>query len=368
MITAAPRTPVTVRAVDARLVRVPMRRPLHTSADRITHAPLVLIDLHTSDGIVGRAYVFCYVEAVGHAVLALAQAADQLLTERSALPAEVGDVLSARFRLVGATGPVASVLSALDTACWDALAQAAGLPLTELLGAELRAIPAYNSNGLGLLAPPDAAREAVDLMTEGLPALKLRLGRRRADDDIAVAMAVREAVGDDVAIMTDFNQALSLPEARERCRRLDGLGLAWIEEPIRHDHFEGAAALADELHTPIQLGENLAGPRAMQTALAARAGDLVMPDLDRIGGVTGWLQAAALADIAGIPMSNHLYPEVSAHLMAATPTRHWLEHVDWAAPILREPLAASNGAVRPSPHPGAGLTWDEDAVAHYRIA
>ncbi|MGH3392242.1 MAG: enolase C-terminal domain-like protein, partial [Actinomadura sp.] len=125
--------------------------------------------------------------------------------------------------------------------------------------------------------------------------------------------------------------------------------------------------LAAELRTPVQIGENFAGPRAMSLALEHRASDLVMPDLERIGGVSGWLAAATLADMAGIPMSSHLYPEVSAHLLAATPTAHWLEYVDWANPILQEPLRIVDGHATPPDLPGNGLAWDAAAVARYRV-
>jgi mandelate racemase len=104
----------------------------------------------------------------------------------------------------------------------------------------------------------------------------------------------------------------------------------------------------------------------MSAALANNASDLVMPDVDRIGGVSGWLAAAALADAAGTEMSSHLYPEVSAHLLAATPTAHWIEYVDWAAPILQQPLKVAEGRVLPPDLPGNGLVWDSGAVTHFR--
>jgi mandelate racemase len=167
--------------------------------------------------------------------------------------------------------------------------------------------------------------------------------------------------------MVDYNQALSLAEALARGRALDDEGVYWIEEPVRHDDYAAAATLARELRTPIQIGENFSQPHAMETALAARACDYVMPDLERIGGVTGWLRAAALAHAHGIEMSSHLFPEVSAHLLAVTPTAHWLEYVDWAAPILAEPLAVADGSIQIPERPGNGLQWDQGAVAHYRM-
>jgi mandelate racemase len=250
---------------------------------------------------------------------------------------------------------------------WDALAKAAGLPLARLLGGTLGPVPAYNSNGLGLIPPAGAGDEALELLAEGgFTAVKVRVGRATAADDIAAVRRVREAVGDEVTLVADYNQGLARGEALPRCRALDAEGLSWIEEPLRYDDLDGHARLARAIATPIMLGENFYGPRAMQEAIRAQACDLVMPDLMRIGGVTGFLQAAALSDVAGVPMSSHLYPEVSGHLLRVTPTRYWLEWQDWAHPVLAHPFEVRSGALHLPDVPGNGLEWDEDAVAHYR--
>jgi mandelate racemase len=163
--------------------------------------------------------------------------------------------------------------------------------------------------------------------------------------------------------MVDFNQALSVAEAIRRGRMIDDEGgVFWIEEPVRADDFAGCARVAREVATPIQIGENFMGPEQMAQALAAGACDYAMPDAQRIGGVTGWMRAAALAQGAGVEMSSHLFPEASCHLLAVTPTCHWLEYVDWAAPILKEPLAVKDGLVSMPEKPGLGMTWNEAAV------
>ena len=258
-------------------------------------------------------------------------------------------------------------MAGLDIALWDALAQAAGLPLARLLGGTLDPVPAYNSNGLGLIPPETAGDEALELLAEGgFTALKVRVGRDRAADDLRAVRRVRDAVGSDVTLVADYNQGLALGDALERCRALDAEGLTWIEEPLRYDDLDGHARLAHDISTPVMLGENFYGPRAMLAAIQAQACDLVMPDLMRIGGVTGWLQAAALADSTGLPMSSHLYPEVSAHLLRVTPTRHWLEWQDWADPVLARPFEVRDGLLHPPDVPGTGLAWDEDAVARYQ--
>ncbi len=358
---------LTIRSIQATLVKVPMRRALGTSAMRIDQAPLLLIDLQTDEGVVGRAYLFCYLESAGVAATALVRDAAAVLASKSAAPAEVRRLLEARFRLVGARGIVSMIMAGIDIACWDALAVAAGLPLATLLGAPLRPIPAYNSNGLGLVAPEAVAQEALELVDEGFRAIKIRLGRARAEDDLAAVRAVRRAIPADVTLMADYNQALNPAAARERCRQLDDEGLAWIEEPVRHDDYATCAALAALLRTPIQIGENFAGPRAMAQALSHGACDLVMPDLERIGGVTGWIAAAALADAASIELSSHLFAEVSVHLLASSPTAHWLEYVDWADAILQQPVKARDGCIAPPDRPGHGMAWDMDAVKHYEV-
>jgi len=179
--------------------------------------------------------------------------------------------------------------------------------------------------------------------------------------------AVRRRIGDKIALMVDYNQALDVQEALARGRALDGENIYWLEEPIRHDDYAGYASLRSALRTPIQIGENFSLPSSMEAALAAAAASYVMPDLERIGGVTGWQRAAALAGAHGVKMSSHLFPEVSAHLLTATPTCHFLEYVDWADRIVRDPLRIVDGKAVVAEGPGNGLAWNESAVARYRI-
>ena len=166
-----------------------------------------------------------------------------------------------------------------------------------------------------------------------------------------------------MALMVDYNQGLNLAEALDRCHAIDDVGLAWIEEPIVYNDLNGFAKLAADLKTPIQIGENFYGPKELQRALQLNACDLVMPDFMRIGGVTGWLRASAIAGATGIPVSTHLYPEVAAHVMRVTETAHWLEWQDWADQILQRPYDVKDGRLHIPDEPGLGLEWDEDAVA-----
>jgi len=358
--------PLTVRAVETVAVTVPMRLALGTSAATVREAPLLLIDLLTEEGVVGRSYLFCYRPGGSVAIAAILREAVGLIAGERLAPAMIAAKLERRYALLGVTGVVRMALSALDMALWDAHAVAAGLPLAAMLGAAPRPLPAYNSCGLGLMEPQAAADEAELLLDGGFRAVKLRLGHATLAEDLAVTRAVRRRLADHIAVMVDYNQALTVAEAMARGHALAGEGVYWIEEPIRHDNVDGYARLACALALPVQIGENFDGAKAMTAALDAAACDFVMPDAGRIGGVTGWLQAAGVAASRDVEMSSHLLPEASAHLLAATPTAHWLEYVDWANAILAEPLAIRDGCAVASSRPGTGIAWNHDAVARYR--
>jgi len=358
---------LTVRAIRCTAVEVPMKHVLGTSRAAIRAAPLMLVDLETEEGITGRAYLFCYVRAAAVGIAGILGEVERLVKGQRVEPEAQFSALAKRFTLIGVQGIVRMALSGFDVAAWDALAVAAGQPLAAFVGAKPRPIRAYNSNGLGLMEPARLADEAEELLEGGFAAVKLRLGHATLAGDLEALRAVRERIGRKIEIMVDYNQALSVDEALERGKALDDEGVYWLEEPIRHDDYAGAARLAQALTTPVQIGENFSLPAAMAEALDRGACDYAMPDLERIGGVTGWLQAAALAAGRGIPMSSHLFPEVSAHLLAATPTAHWLEYVDWAGAILEEPAVVQEGVLAPSGRPGTGIAWDADAVERYRI-
>jgi mandelate racemase len=355
---------LTLRSIRARAVVLKLKRPIVARIATLPDWPLILIDLLTEEGVVGRSYLEPYtIKAMRYLIPALHDFGEMLKGRRVA-PVEFYELARKSLHFVGYQGLAMIAVSGLDMAAWDALAKAARLPLCVLLGGAVGPVKAYNSNGLWLREPEPLAEEAIELRDEGgFTGLKLRLGRENAQDDLRAIHAVRASVGDGIHLMVDFNQGLDLAEALRRCHAIDDLGLDWIEEPIVYDNFDGFARLSSRLKTPIQIGENFYGVRDLHRALQMKACDLVMPDFMRIGGVTGWLRAAAIAGAAGVPISTHLYPEVAAHVMRVTETAHWLEWQNWADTILRQPYNIVDGMVDIPDALGVGLEWNEDAVA-----
>jgi mandelate racemase len=354
-----------IKEFNVRAVRVPMTEPHKTASGVITESPLVLTDVITDTGISGHSIVFTYTPAALKPTAELIQNFEALVKGEILAPAEIEQKLSQRFRLLGSQGLVGIALAAIDMALWDALARAHNVPLVQLLGGKERPIRAYGAVGYDGVA--GCTKTAERWASQGFEGIKAKIGYPTVQEDVAVVRAMRKAAGADMAIMVDYNQSLTPTDAIERLRILDDEGLTWVEEPTLAHDYAGHAMIAREARTPIQCGENWWGTLDMQHAIEARASDFVMPDVMKIGGVTGWLRAAALAQVHGLRVSSHLWPEISAHLLCCTPTAHWLEYADWWNPILKEPIRIDKGMVRIDCAIGTGVDWNEDAVRKFSV-
>lgn len=352
-----------IRELRVRAVRVPMQEPHRTASGTITESPLVLTDVITDEGVAGHSMVFTYTAAALQPTADLIRNFEPLVKGEPLAPKETEGKLARRFRLLGTQGLVGIALAAIDMALWDALSRRSGVSLTALLGGVEKPLRAYGAVGYDGVS--GSAKVAEDWARRGFRGVKAKIGYPDVKEDLEVIRAMRAAVGNDVAIMADYNQSLSPAEAVQRLRVLEGEGLTWVEEPTLAHDYEGHAMVAREIATPVQCGENWWGVQDMRHAVAAHASDYVMLDAMKIGGVTGWLRAAALAETHAIPVSSHLWPEISAQLLCATQTAHWLEYADWWNPILAEPLQIEHGMAIARGVPGSGVEWNETAIARY---
>lgn len=351
-----------ITGLTARAVDVPLEHPVKTSVGVVATSPLVLIDLHTDADVTGRAYVFTYTPLALQAVRGLVESFGQMIAGLPVAPFEIDRMFTARLRLLGRGGLAGMACAGIDMALWDALAVHHGLPLAVLLGGAVRSVPAYDSHSMDGIAL--GVRRASAAVEAGFRAIKTKIGYATLQEDLHVLRALRDCVGEDVQIMVDYNQGLTMPEAQRRMQALREQHVAWVEEPTLQDDLAGHARLR-QLGMPVQMGENWCSSSEMQRALQAGACDLAMPDAMKIGGVTGWMRAAALAEAAAVPMSSHIFQEVSVHLLAVTPTAHWLERMDLAGPVMARRLNIVDGCARCPDGPGIGIEWDEEAVRRF---
>src|SRR3982751_6554739 len=336
-----------IRELQVRAVRVPMTTPHRTASGVVSESPLVLTDVIADSGIVGRSITFTYTAAALGPTAELIRNIEPLIAGDELAPVEIAQKLARRFRLLGTQGLVGMALAGIDMALWDALARAHETSLARLLGGVEKPVQAYGA--VGYDGELESARVAEDWARRGFRGVKAKIGYPTVAEDLCVIRAMRTAVGPDVALMVDYNQSLTPADAIERIRVLDSEGLTWVEEPVLANDYPGMAQLTREVRTPIQAGENWWGPEELRHALDAHATDYVMLDAMKVGGVTGWLCASAMAAAQGLRVSNHLWPELSAQLLSVTPTSHWLEYADWWKPVLREPLQVEDGMAIPGP-------------------
>jgi mandelate racemase len=354
-----------IKALTARAVRVPMPQPHRTASGVVSESPLVLTDITLDSGVVGRSITFTFTPLALGPTADLIRNTEPLLMGNAAAPAEISRGLAARFRLLGAQGLVGMALAAIDMALWDGLARTHGVSLAHLLGGLPKPTQAYGA--IGYDGPAESAKVAEAWAQRGFRGVKAKIGYPTVAEDVSVIRAIRRAAGEEAAVMVDYNQSLTPSEAVERLRILDAEGLTWVEEPSLAHDYAGHAKVAREARTPIQAGENWWGITDFAHALEAGATDFVMADVMKVGGVTGWLEAAALANAHRIRMSNHLWPEISAQLLSVTPTAHWLEYADWWNPILADPLRIKDGMSDPAGVIGSGTEWNEAAVEKFLI-
>lgn len=360
-----------ITAIRTTLVDVPLERPIVSRirvSDVMTH---LLVDLETDEGLTGQTYLVTFGQDWGRAVIELLRGLEARV--RGMDPRETAPLYRKMWQvssMAGRRGLAVFAISATDSAAWDVSAKALGVPLWQMLGGAGEPVDTYASEGLWLTDDlGKLAAEAAELVRKGFRAVKMRLGRPREADDLAAARAVRDAIGPGIRLMADANQGWDVTYAIRMGRKLEdaGIDLTWFEEPIPHDDVEGQARIAAALQTPLATGENAYAPFGFRELIEARAVDVMMPDLERIGGVTGWMRTTALADSWRLPLASHLFPEQCCHLMAASPTAYYLEHMPWAQPLLAEKLELVDGRVKPPTRPGFGLVWDRQAIKRWAV-
>lgn len=356
---------IQITGLRARPVNVPLQYPVKTAVGIVATAPLVLIDLLTNANVTGHAYVFTYTPLALRPTLQMVEELEALVKGMPLSPHDIDRAVSARFRLIGNTGIVRMATAGIDMAAWDAKAKAHRLPLVELLGGKARPLASYDSHSMDDVEL--GTKRARDAMEAGFKAVKTKIGYATLEYDLKVVRALKLVTGESAQLMVDYNQGLSVPEAKRRGRALEAEGISWIEEPTLQHDYAGHASIRKALKIPVQMGENWFGPDEMQKAVDSRACDFCMPDLMKIGGVTGWIKASAIAEQHSLPMSSHIFQEFSAHVLAVSPTAHMLERMDLAGPILEPVLQFKGGQAHFGDEPGAGIRWNEDQVSRFLV-
>jgi L-alanine-DL-glutamate epimerase-like enolase superfamily enzyme len=361
---------VKITQVTVDVLRVPVDQPYAAGGRTVDANWHVLARITTSDGVEGIGYVVYprpeLMTTVGHAARELGE---HLIGMSVLEPEAAWDRLARRGDWVGPGGLLHCALAPLDIAVWDAAGKTLGQPLHRLLGGYRDRVPTYASDGLWYsLSPEELAASAKHHVENGFGAVKLRLGKEAtAEMEARRVRAVRETVGPHVRIMVDATESWSLTRARRTGRVLQEAGIEWLEDPVHHLDVTGLAELRRHLEVPIVAGEHLYHLDGFRALLEARAVDVVILDLARVGGVTPWRKIAAMAQAHRIPVCGHVVPEIQVHLLSAIPNGHMVEYVPRSAGILQSMPRLEDGQLVAPPTPGLGLELDEAAVQRHRV-
>jgi L-alanine-DL-glutamate epimerase-like enolase superfamily enzyme len=365
-------TRMKIRSAEVRHVRLPFEEP-------IVNAPpypgmmrdFITLQLRTEDGIEG---------------IGVTAFSGKLLTTLKTAVAELGNLIvgddplrteavAAKLRAASAPclpGGVATLaMSAIDIALWDIRGKAFNAPLYKLLGGLREQVPAYASGALMRTTPIDNIPPAATaLVKRGYKQIKTQMAIGGLSDaqEIERIRLIRETVGPDIALMVDINQRWKAHEAISIGRRIEDIGLAWLEDPIAPADYQGLAKVADALATPVCAGEYLYGIEPFQQLMRHGSVDIVMIDLLRVGGVTPWMKVAGMAEAFNLPVVSHLLPEIHVHLVAASPNGLVVEYMPWTWRLFENPPVPENGMLNVPQTPGLGLRFAPDLFETYSVS
>ena len=355
--------------IQATHVALPLQTPIRTAIHKIDTIHVLLTEVRDDAGREGFGAAIAFRPEFVEAMKAFVRDVTPLV--RDFPPDEIGAVRQAmlqRINYMGLSGAAIQAVATVDMALWVLLAQRAELPLYKLLGAVTNRLEVYHGHGLWLgNSVVELAAEAHRYVEEGYKAIKLRVGLNDLAADLARVEGVRRAIGDGIVLMVDANQGQDPLYARQLGHALEPYNIFWYEEPVAYTDVQNHARLAAELRVPIATGQSEYLERGMLGYLQAHACQILMPDVCRMGGITGWKKAAALAEAFHTPVSNHMYVEFGAHLQASIPNRTYADTIDWLSPLFQTRIRFEDGLIHLPDEPGIGLQLDRKVIEKHRV-
>ena len=348
------------------LLSVPFVDPPKTGFLALEKIDLLVVEVETASGIVGTGHLHPLAGGMRTLDMCIHEMLKPLLIGQEASDVEAlwQKMWQATF-IQGRMGITVMAMSALDIALWDAVGRAENKPLWRLWGGRSERLPVYGSGCFRGLGHDGMIEKAERFVAEGFSAIKMQVAHLFShDEDVANVRDMRSALGPGIEIMVDVNQGWSADEAITVGRRLDDFGIAWLEEPVMADDFDGYHKVADGIRAPVVGGENHFTHHDLKPFFASGKIPILQPDIMR-GGYTELRLIADHANRAGLKIAPHMFPELSVHLNAAIPNPSWLEYMGWYDHLWVEPNLPVNGMMAPSERPGHGMDFKPELFSDH---
>jgi len=362
---------VHVKVINIRTtkVEIPLSKPLITAIHKTESVNCLLVCIETNTGVVGENYIFSLKKDMLAVFEAMIKTLSPLVIGKNPLYVEkIWEDMWADCNPIGQKGVSISAISAIDTALWDIIGKQANLPLYQLFGAYRDRSKVYASSGLWLSASIDELLvEAHGFIDQGFRSVKLRLGKDNPKEDVARVKALRQSIGDDIEILTDLNQSLTPRSAIALAHQLEPFNLGWLEEPVAAHDLKGHARVRDAINIPVASGETDYTRFDMKNILDRDSVDVLMPDLQRIGGLSEFRKSAELASAYNMPISTHIFTEQSLSIAGSAANCISVEHVDWFAPLYNESMIIKNGQIDMPTAAGLGFTFNYDFIDQHTV-
>jgi L-alanine-DL-glutamate epimerase-like enolase superfamily enzyme len=358
-----------ITGIRTQAIDIPFPAPIGTSIHRITGVAGLLVWVDTDEGVTGESYLWAI---GGHKVPvldAMVRALEGTVIGKDPRDTEALYIdMWREINFLGHKGVTIFGIAAIDCACWDIKGKAAGMSVGHMLGRARDRVKAYASGGLwASMSIEELQAQAKQFVADGFKAVKMRIGLPDITVDLERIAAVREAIGPSIDLMADANQGLTVNHAIRLGRGLEKYNLVWFEEPVQAYDLAGSARVAEALDTPIASGETEYTRYGFQDILERGSADILMPDLERVGGVSEWLKVANMAAALDVPVSPHIFTEHSLQLCAAAGNVTYSEHMPWFTELFQERMEMVDGNILIPDRPGMGFTFDPDAVRRFAV-
>jgi L-alanine-DL-glutamate epimerase-like enolase superfamily enzyme len=337
--------------------------PLSTAitSPRFSISSVHNVGVHLTDesGVAGFSYAYVFdphsATAVQELITLFADA--YLGTEAEQMREVRTKLLTAKANFLGVRGLVRLATSALDMAAWDLLCRLRGTNLPGLVGAERREQPGFTAAGLWSgLSPEDCAKIAPEVSAEfNTPHVKMWLGSTDVEFEYARVAAVREVIAPGAALIVDAAQAYDWRTAAKLAHRMADLDVTWFEDPVEYEDWDGLARFGAEAPMPMGTGEHIYGLDQLKQLLDLGVTKYVVLDLERIGGITDFLAAAALCEAYRVELVTHCYPHVSVQALSASRAGTWCELAPLWDGYFGKPVVRDGGFVQVPDTVGIGL-------------